>query len=168
MTFDNPGSDATIALAGGTHIVNAPVVLGDNLVVTGSGTLEFSNSSSIAETGGQRSLNMSGAGGILILSGTDTYSGGTIVTAGTLALTSAAALPEATSLTIGAGGTLVFDPLAVVSGQQSAAQVVSAVPEPGALAMLISGVAGALIATQRAKLTTIQPLRREAGLSREI
>ena len=58
---------------------------------------------------------MSGAGGTLILSGTDTYSGGTTVKAGTLVVTSNSALPNGSSLTIGAGGTLIFDPAQAVA-----------------------------------------------------
>jgi hypothetical protein len=58
------------------------------------------------------------------------------------------ALPSGTSLTIGAGGTFVFDPSvagAPVSGGQavaaSPAGSVAAVPEPGTVALLIAGLA---------------------------
>jgi len=62
-------------------------------------------------------LNYSGAGGLIkagsgsvILSGTDTYTGGTTVVAGTLLINSTNAFPNGGSLTIGAGGTFIFDP----------------------------------------------------------
>ena len=64
------------------------MILADNLVVTGSGTLDFSPSSSITETGGRHSLTMNGAGGTLVLSGSDDYTGGTTAASGTLIVTS--------------------------------------------------------------------------------
>ena len=68
------------------------------------------------------SLSYSGAGGLVItgsgtvtLSGTNTYTGGTTVSAGTLRINAASALPTGTSLTVGAGGTFIFDP-SVIGG----------------------------------------------------
>jgi len=89
--------------------------------------------------------NLSGAGpltksgaGLLILSGSNSYGGGTIVAAGTLMLTGNSALPAGTSLTVGAGGTLIFDPSAAGSPVTNSAAAV-AVPEPGIPALLIAG-----------------------------
>ena len=76
------------------------------------------------------------------LSGTNTYRGGTIVNAGTLIATNAAALPSGSSLKIGTGAGSVF----AVAGEMAAppsSAVVAPVPEPGTLALLI---AGALVA----------------------
>ena len=86
LTLDNSGSAAMIVVDNGSHVIDAAVVLADNLVVSGSGTLTFGSASNIAGNG--KSLTMSGAGGTLILSGSDSYSGGTSVTAGTLILAS--------------------------------------------------------------------------------
>ena len=55
--------------------------------------------------------------GALVLSGTETYTGGTIVSDGTLIITDDSALPGDGSVTVGAGGTLIYDPT-----QQAAAQ----------------------------------------------
>ena len=62
-------------------------------------------------------LNYSGGGGLIItgsgtvtLSGTNSYTGGTTVSAGTLLINAASALPAGGSLTVGAGGTFIFDP----------------------------------------------------------
>ena len=85
LTFNNLGSGATVTVADGTHAINAPVILADNLTVmtggTNSWTLSFGTASSI---GGGYSLTMSGTGGTLILSGSNSYSGSTTVSGGTL------------------------------------------------------------------------------------
>ena len=93
--------------------------------------------------------------GTLILSGTDTYTGGTDVAAGTLAVKTSPALPAGTSLTVGAGGTFIFDPSftgSPVTGGAVSAGGVAAVPEPGTLALLAAGlVLGIGIARRRSK-----------------
>jgi phosphatidylinositol-3-phosphatase len=86
LTFNNSRNDATITVTDGRHVINAPVVLANNLVVLGSTdtnswTLSFGTASSIA---GGFGLTMSGAGGALVLNGLNSYSGGTTITAGTL------------------------------------------------------------------------------------
>jgi autotransporter-associated beta strand protein len=96
LTFNNSGSGATITVTDGTHVINAPVVLADNLVVTTGGTnswrLSFGTASSITDNGGGYSLTMSGAGGVLVVSGSNGYSGGTTINGGTLQLGNVAAL----------------------------------------------------------------------------
>ncbi len=231
LTLNNSGSAATIAVASGTHAIDAPVLLASNLVVTSTGSspwsLSFGTAGSIAQSGtGSYSLTMSGNGGTLLLSGSntysgdttisggtlavtnpaslgaangslsigpatlevtsgfsstrnialtdpqatiqvdpsvtysnagaisgtgglnktgagelvlsssDTYSGGTVVEAGTLEVTSTSALPTGTSLIVGARGTLAFDPSVAAA---SAADAPAAVPEPSTLALLSAG-----------------------------
>ena len=87
LTFNNGGSGATDhGERGGASVIDAPVTLSRQrrLTVSGSGTLAFGSSSSITDNGGGSGLTMNGAGGQLILSGSDNYSGGTSVEAGTL------------------------------------------------------------------------------------
>ena len=86
MTLSNSGYGATITVANGSHAINAPVVLADNLTVSGSGTLAFGAASSITDNGLGYGLTMSGAGGTLILGGSNTYGGGTTIAAGTLTI----------------------------------------------------------------------------------
>ena len=171
LTLDNSGIRATIAASGGPQTIDAAVVLADNLVVSGSGTLVFGDSSSITETGGGapggfplvgagRSLTMSGAGGTLILSGTNSYTGGTNADAGTLYVTDSQAIADGTSLTVGAGGTFIFDPSQAAAGRAVAAEDgsratpaagaaghpvlrVTAVPEPAAAALLLAALSSA-------------------------
>jgi autotransporter-associated beta strand protein/uncharacterized repeat protein (TIGR03803 family) len=111
LTFNNSGSGATITVIDGSHAINAPVILADNLVVTSGGTsawrLSFGPASSITDNGAGHSLTMSGTGGTLILSGSNSYSGGTIVEAGTLEVTTPAALLDGTNLTVGNPGAFV-------------------------------------------------------------
>ena len=131
LTFSNSGSGATITVTNGSHVINAPVFLADNLMVSGIGTLAFGNSSSIA---GGYSLSMNLTGGALILSGAETYTGGTNVNAGTLVVKNNTALPDGTSVTVGAGGTFIFDPSAAVTSSPS----LVAVPEPSTT--VLSGI----------------------------
>ena len=62
---------------------------------------------------------------------------------------SAAAIPPGGSLTVGAGGTFIFDPtlagspLAGVVAASPAADGVAAVPEPGTIALLLAALGGA-------------------------
>jgi len=70
--------------------------------IAGSGSLTIS--AAIVDSGGARSLTKTGAGE-LILSGANTYSNSTIVSAGTLTLASSSALGTGGSLTL-SGGTL--------------------------------------------------------------
>ena len=98
-------------------------------------------------SGDAASLTLSG-GGQLILSGNNSYGGGTVVNAGTLYVTSSAALPGETSLTVGAGGTMVFDPSdAAPIGTSPLA--VAAVPEPSTFALLGAGALALLCCAWR-------------------
>jgi len=94
--------------------------------------------------------NLTGSGGLtkigeglLILSGSNSYSGGTVVDAGTLTITNNTALPDTSSLVVGAGGTLIFDPSAAVSPVTKSLSAI-AMPEPSTLALLGVGAIGLL------------------------
>jgi autotransporter-associated beta strand protein len=154
LTFNNSGNGATITVTDGTHAIDAPVVLAENLTVTTGGTnpwtLSFGTASSITDNGAGYSLTMSDTGGTLILSGSDSYTGGTFVEAGTLEITTAAALPAGTSFTVGAGGAFIFDPMATAAPlAASAAGSVAPVPEPGTLVLLQAGAMLAAFAAWR-------------------
>ena len=62
--------------------------------------------------------------------------------AGTLIVAAAGALPDGTSLTVIAGGTLIFDPMRVNGSPFSfdAGPGIMTVPEPGTLALLAAGL----------------------------
>jgi autotransporter-associated beta strand protein len=109
LTMANTGGlAATISNSGGNHTITAPIVLGSNLSVTATAGSALTIAQSISNSsGGSYALSVSG-GGELILSGTDTYSGGTTVNGGTLAVTAASALPSSGLLTISGGGRIVL------------------------------------------------------------
>ena len=128
--------------AGATHLTgNATFNVANN--GTGEGTLTLG---SVDQDGTPRSLTKVGAG-MLVLSGTDTYTGGTTVLAGTLVVGNASGLETGTSLTVGtwpAGG----------GGGGTAARAgaeVSAVPEPGTSALLLSALVAAACLWRRRK-----------------
>jgi len=105
--------------------------------------------------------NLSGAGpitktgnGLLILSGNNSYSDGTIVEAGTLKVTAADSLPDGSSLTVGAGGSSLFGAALGATQPANLSLIAStgtivAVPEPGTLALLIAGLVASIGATFR-------------------
>jgi len=84
----------------------------------------------------------------LVLSGSNTYSGGTEVGAGPLVITSASAFPASTPLTIDAGASFVFNPSGAAS-IVSSAPAVAAVPEPSTVVLLGVGALAAGLATWR-------------------
>ena len=69
----------------GTHWVETPILLDSNLIVSDSGSLTLSGN--LSDGGLAKSLTLDG-GGELILSGTGSYSGGTVVNTGTLIVAS--------------------------------------------------------------------------------
>jgi len=152
LTLQGAGvSPASVTVTTGSDSISANIVLASDVVFSGSGTLALSGS--ITGTG---PLTMSGAGGKLILSGTGLYNGGTIVNAGILAVTSSTALPDNQSLTVGAGGTLIFDPSYTASSIiatpiSAASSAVNPVPEPSTLVLLIAGLAIGLGVQRRRK-----------------
>ena len=110
------GGGSTGTLGTGTVIDDSALVF--NLSAATTFGRAVSGTGSLAKIGS----------GTLILSGSNAYSGGTIVDAGTLEVTSASALPGGTRLTVAAGGTFIFDPSAA-----AASNSLAAVPEPGTL-----------------------------------
>jgi len=87
--------------------------------------------------------------GTLILSGSSNHFVGTVVESGTLILTNAGAIGNGSSLTVGAGGTLLFDPSAASAPVEpslalSLGPPVTPLPEPGTLSLL--GAAGIVAA----------------------
>jgi len=130
----------TLSPTGGTTTFSGTILGGGtlgtiSLVMSGSGTQVLAGSLL-----GPGSLAVNA--GNLVLSGNDSYTGGTTVNAGTLIATSSTALPDGTSLTVGAGGTFIFDP--TQAGAPAIASPISPVPEPATPALLGVGAIGLL------------------------
>ena len=101
MTLSDPSGTAAINNYDGSNTISAPVVLSSNAAVTVINTADtLTVSGNISGTGGL-SVNNPG-NGFLLLSGTNTYGGGTTVIEGNLKLGSATALPTGSALTLSA------------------------------------------------------------------
>ncbi len=135
----------TLSATGGSTTFSGPIngtTGAINLVMSGSGTELLTGPIS-----GPGSVSVNS--GTLILAGSDSYTGGTTVLDGVLEVASGSSLPAGSSLTVGAGGTFIFDPTlaaspaAGTSAADAAAPAggVAPVPEPGTLVLLAAAMA---------------------------
>ncbi len=125
--------------------VNITGQTGTHLVISRTADLTYAG-----DIGGGLDLTKSGAG-TLILSGSNSYTSGTIVDAGTLIAANVDALPDGSSLIIGESAsnllsTLDSSGLAVAA---NSAFSPTAVPEPGTLLLLLAGFGGLTAACAR-------------------
>ena len=116
----------TVNVTDGTLTVSAPLVqdnadgITDALALTGPGTL--------------------------VLSGSNSYMGGTTVNSGTLIATNSHAIADGTSLSVGDPGLLSMLPAPVVPSAAAAAPAsITPVPEPGTLVLLAAVFGGAFV-----------------------
>ena len=133
--------------AGATFSTSVPITVG----ASGGGATFDTAGSQLTLSGslsgpGSLTLDDSLGTGRLILIGSNSYRGGTIVEAGTLEVTNSDALPDGGSLTVGSEATLVFD-RAVAAPPATGAS--AAVPEPSTLALLAVGVIGLAVCAWR-------------------
>jgi autotransporter-associated beta strand protein len=144
LSLNNSGSGASIsANASALSVIDAPILLADNLTVTGSGSMLFASSSSIADNGAGLSLTLNASGGTLVLSGSDSYSGGTYVQAGTLVVTNPAGIADGINITI---GDATLFPVSA-----AAAPAVTPVPEPATPVLLAAGASMLLLWRSRGR-----------------
>jgi fibronectin-binding autotransporter adhesin len=97
LTLQTSSGNATINVIAGNHLIDVPVVINSDTVISGEGTVDLAKGIS-SQSGGSWQLTKAGSG-TLVLSGNSSYSGDTIVTAGTLEIAGG----------IGAGGTSLID-----------------------------------------------------------
>jgi autotransporter-associated beta strand protein len=102
----NSGDGASITVTSGDHTVSAPVALDSNLTVLPTTDSQLTISGGIS---GAAALAVNDLGTV-VLSGVNSYSGGTTVSAGTLIVTSASALATGSNLTIGSAASQFFAP----------------------------------------------------------
>lgn len=146
------GTGGTLALVPGATITGSGMTLsGGTLALSGSGTVSppaitvSSGTVSTSTSTDNVTLHspLSGAGqltkagaGTLVLDMANTYSGGTLVSGGTLRIAHLNSLPTGGNLIIQAGGTLVLASGLSGAAASQAGAAVSATPEPGTLALL--------------------------------
>ena len=117
------GAAGTITNSGGTPV---------SLTVTQSGTTTFSGS--IQNGASPTALVMDGTGK-LVLSGSDTYTGGTVVESGKLVIANPYAIESGTKLIVGNPARFA----AAIPAAAEAQTAPTAVPEPGTLFLLFAG-----------------------------
>ena len=98
LTLSNGTAAVSIADSGGNHAINVPLVLESNLTVTATAGSRLTVAGSISGASPGKSVTLAG-GGELILSGSDTYTGGTTISGGTLDFASPRPCPARASST---------------------------------------------------------------------
>jgi len=149
LTLDTSAGASISAAGGGSSAISVPLVLAGNLAVslTGGSILELGN---VSQGATAAALDLSG-NGMLILTCSDSYTGGTVVNGGTLVVANNNALESGTSLEVGAGASGLFTP-SIAGAVIPATEGVAAVPEPGTLALLaVGGLLAAVGALRRRK-----------------
>jgi autotransporter-associated beta strand protein len=137
LLLSNGASPATVTVAAGADTISAPLALESNVTLLPAAGSQLTLSGGISGPG---ELSLDGPGTV-ILGGAGSYAGSTAVSAGTLVLTDAGALPAGSGLVIGGGGTLIFNPtFSAASGDTTAApaaaSAVSNVKKPASIVAL--------------------------------
>ncbi len=128
VTFSSSGANRTITIAAGG---------------VSPGSVVFSNSAgksysiSGGPIAGTTSLSVSG-GGLVLLSTSNTYTGGTFVSSGTLQITNVHGLADGSNLTIGNAGKFPA-PVVPEAADVASASSPAPVPEPGSVALVAAG-----------------------------
>jgi autotransporter-associated beta strand protein len=175
LLFSGTGA-ATIAASGtnGTGAITAGLTnQAGELFIQQTSTQAATISARITNNGSNPVGLLMTGGGELILTGSNSYTGGTSVVNGLLVAESSAAIPSGSLLSIGAGGSVILgDPgyseLGMIGGagplqpadsvQPLGSPVVTATPEPGTLGLLAAGAfawgLGVLTIRRRFRLPT--------------
>jgi len=156
---------ASIVVTGGTQTIAANMALAGSLTIAPSAGTTLVISGSVNETSpGAGVLELTDAG-TLILSGSNGFMGGTVVTIGKLVLTNNEALAGGSRLTIGdasafaggaggAGADTGVDPQGGYPGSGlnqplAVSPSITPVPEPGTLVIAVAGVVAGLATWRR-------------------
>ncbi len=143
LTFNSGfGTAAVIAATGGSQSLIAPTTLTSNqtnISVTGSGGLNISDSL-IDGTGGFSAVTFSSSdgSGLLVLSGSNNFSGGFTVLSGTAIVATPASLADGSNLNVGPDSTMLAPIIPFAIAPTSSAP--ASVPEPATIALLCLGL----------------------------
>jgi autotransporter-associated beta strand protein len=155
LTLDNGNFPVTVVVSGSGHTIDntVAVMLNSDVWITTSGSSDSLSIAGDIENGTAANGIVKDGLGTLILSGSDSYTGGTSVLAGTLIAASGDALPEGTGLWVGAGASLLDAPTEILTGGgQSVTMLpdttVASVPEPGSLVLLAAGAFVGILAAR--------------------
>ncbi len=164
------GGSATVSVFSGNHAIAAPLVLaaGANFYAIAGTRLTIGGN--ISGSGGLTK----GGSGVVELSGTNSYGGGTAVAAGKLIVNDASALPDGGDLTIGDGSFFAIPsasvPLAAATPQVSSgsSSSIAAATTLAPATVAAPAAASAAIATRatilsRAAAATMVPARADAA-----
>ena len=120
--------------------LNIELAPGDGAFPVGlfdAGGMTITDSGSISGAG--MALTKVGSG-TLVLSGSNTYSGGTYVTGGKLVVTAPDAILDGSNLYLGANAAAAFGTVVSADSTPASASSPAPVPEPSTLALLAAGV----------------------------
>ena len=153
LQLKSSSGPAIVSFTSGTQSIASAVNFASNVEFDSAAGSQLTIAGNINEVTAGQSLTLTGSGK-LILSGTNDFTGGTVVSGGTLMLTTGAALTNGTSLSVG-NNLGLFAPIipAAVTGRQplAASPSLTAVPEPGTLALLATGLVFGFAALRRRK-----------------
>jgi len=142
------------SLAGNGHIMNGAGSLNGSSGSANISLLTISDGGSYTGTiqdgglGGNGEIGLALTGGLLLLGGSDDYTGGTYVTGGTLELLAASSIDSKTSLWVGNASEFSASLMASPAIATASGSAVS-VPEPGTL--LMAGVGFLVLAVSRTR-----------------
>jgi hypothetical protein len=121
LTLNGNGSAATVSATGAADTISAPVVLATNASITTTNlTDRLTLSGSV--TGSGTGISKLGAGE-LVVSGTASYTGATVVSVGTLAVAAGGRIDGTSGVTVAAGSTLLVDGTLKTAGGTGAVAV---------------------------------------------
>jgi autotransporter-associated beta strand protein len=148
LALGTSADGAAIAVQSGTQSISAPVVLEASLSVTNSAGTALLFSGNIGQDAGVTARLNLGGGGTLILSGTNSFSGGVMVDGGRLVLQHPYSLPDGSAITV--GNSIAF--ASPVASAAVAPAGTEAVPEPSGLTIALATGSAALAFRRRFRL----------------
>jgi autotransporter-associated beta strand protein len=107
LTFSNSGSNSLLTVMSGSHVISVPVILTGGLTVTPSTGAAVSFAGVVSQSSGSQSITINGQG-TLVLSGSNTFSGGATVSSGTLQIGAGGASGTPGPTSVSDFGTLSF------------------------------------------------------------